>query len=288
MGVIEAIIYGIVQGVTEWLPISSTAHLRIVPALMGRPDPGAAFTATIQLGTILAVLIYFRDDLKRAISAWFRSFADPAARKTADAKLAWGAFWGTFPIVGVALLLQNYIEGELRSLYVIAGMLIGFGLVMWWADTYKVGQRNMESVSIKDGLIVGLFQCLSLIPGTSRSGSTMTGAYLIGFDRATAARLSFLLSVPSITAAGIYQIYKHRDEILNQSLTPILVATFVSFVVGYATIAWLIKFLQKRGLGVFVGYRILLGIALIVLVQSGVIPAVDASEPEAPTVTAKR
>jgi len=279
MNLIQAIIYGIVQGITEWLPVSSTAHLRVVPALLGWTDPGAGFTAVIQLGTSLAVLIFFRQDLVRILGAWFRSFRGEG-RDTADVKLAWGVVWGTIPIVIIALVAQRAIEGNLRSLYVIAVMLIGFGLVMAWADRRLVGERGMKDVTVRDGLIVGLFQCLSLIPGTSRSGSTIVGAYTQGFDRVTAARFSFLLSIPSILAAGLYQLIKQRHALLEQALVPTLVATGVSFVVGYATIAWFIGYLQRRGLGIFVGYRILLGVVLIGLLQANLLKPND--EPTVP------
>lgn len=285
MGIVEAVVLGIVQGITEWLPISSTGHLRVIPALLGWSDPGAAFTAVIQLGTVLAVLLYFGRDLLRAISVWARSLTNSEFRKTPDAKLGWGVFWGTLPVIAAALIFQDAIEGSLRSLYVIATTLILFGLAMAWADRKLVGQKTLEGVTVRDGIIVGLFQCLSLIPGMSRSGSTMVGAYAAGFDRASAARYSFMLSVPSIVAAGLYSFLKHRKEITGDLMMPTLVATGVSFAVGYATIAWLIKFLQKRGLGVFVGYRITLGVLLIVLLQTGHLRPMDGvtAPPEVPS-----
>ncbi|MFN8219576.1 MAG: undecaprenyl-diphosphate phosphatase [Fimbriimonadales bacterium] len=282
MGVVEAIVLGIVQGITEWLPVSSTAHLRVVPALFGWSDPGAAFTAVSQLGTTLALLIYFGKDLVSAISGWAKSLTNAALRETPEARLGWGVFWGTIPVIVAALVFQKSIEGSLRSLYVIAGTLIGFGLIMLWADRTQSGKRTMESVKVGDGLWVGLFQCLSLIPGVSRSGSTMTGAYLAGFDRSTAARYSFMLSVPSVTAAGVYELLKYRHDIMGASLTPILVATAVAFVVGYASIAWLMKFLQKHGLGVFVGYRVLVGVVLLILLQTGVLTANAGATTEQP------
>ncbi|MFQ3586324.1 MAG: undecaprenyl-diphosphate phosphatase [Fimbriimonadaceae bacterium] len=272
MDLVQAVILGIVQGITEWLPISSTAHLRVVPALFGWDDPGSAFTAVIQLGTILAVVLYFWSDLVRYIGGWLKSlFGGP--KGTVEAKMGWGVFVGTLPILFAGYFGREWITGPLRSLNVIAGSLIGFGLIMFAADRLASRQRDMEQVDVRDGLVVGLFQVLSLIPGVSRSGSTMTGAFLRGFDRPTAARFSFLLSLPSITAAGLFQLYDERDMILRERLLPVLVATAVSFVVGYASIAWLIRYLQRHGLGAFVAYRILLGILLIVLVQTGTVPA---------------
>lgn len=283
MDLIQAALLGIIQGITEWLPISSTGHLRVVPALMGWPDPGAGFTAVIQLGTILAVVMYFRTELSRAFMAWCRSLFGKE-RDSVDARIGWGVFWGTIPILIVGYLGRDYIEGPLRSLEVVAWALILFGIVMAVADRYWVGKKDMKQSRVIDGVIVGLFQCLSLIPGVSRSGATMTGAYLSGFNRADAARFSFLLSIPSITAAGLYQLYNQRDHILREQLAPVLVATVVSFVVGYATIAWLIKYLQRRGLGVFVLYRLALGVILLVLIHNGTLPRFD--EPAPPVIAA--
>lgn len=287
MDLIHAVLMGIVQGITEWLPISSTAHLRILPALLGIPDPGAAFTAVIQLGTTLAVLIYFRHDLAKAIGGWVKSlFGGP--KDLPEVRLAWGAFWGTLPIIAVGILGRHWITGPLRSLYVIATTLIVFGLVMWAADRYLVGKREMKDVTVKDGLIVGLFQCLALIPGVSRSGSTLVGSFLAGLDRPTAARFSFLLSVPSILGAGLFELYNEREGILGQSLPMVLVASAVSFVVGYATIAWLIRYLQRNGLGVFIVYRLVLGVLLLVLLQQGILKPLDEVPPENSPVAAGR
>ncbi len=278
MDLIEAILYGIVQGLTEWLPISSTAHLRILPALLGKPDPGAGFTAVIQLGTVLAVLIFFRTDIAQALSAFFKSLRGEG-RDTPEAKLAWGAFYGTLPILIIGFALKDLIKSnQARSLYVIAGTLIFMGVVMLIAE--KVGKQNRDKgdLEVKDGIIVGCWQALALLPGMSRSGSTISGALFQGLDRTTAARFSFLLSIPSITAAGVYELYSERKEILGPLLMPALVATAVSFVVGYASIALLLKVIQKQGIGIFVGYRILLGIVLLVLLSQGKLVA---TQPEA-------
>ncbi len=271
MGLIQAIVYGIIQGLTEFLPISSNAHIRIFPALVGWEDPGAAFTAVIQLGTVLAVLIYFAKDLGAAISAWARSLSDKELRKTPEAKMGWAVFWGTIPVVIIGLALHEKIETTFRSLYLIAGALIGMGVVMLLADMYGKHQRKVEDVEVKDGVVVGLWQVLALIPGMSRSGSTISGALFAGFDRAAAARFSFLLSVPSVVAAGIYEAYKERHSIGGALLMPTLVATTVSFFVGYASIAFLMKYLQRRGIGPFVLYRIALGVLLLVLLGQGTI-----------------
>lgn len=266
MDLVEAIILGIVQGITEWLPISSTAHLRIVPTLMGKPDPGAAFTAVIQFGTLLAALIYFRKDLLNALKGWCRSFRGD---KSVDAKMGWAVFVGTLPIVIFGLAFKDQIEGNLRSLTVVAFALIGMGVLMMVAERFGSKTRQYKDIAEKDGFLIGLWQAVALIPGASRSGSTMTGALFAGFDRATAARFSFLLSMPSIFAAGAYALYKERHQILGTNLTPTLVATVVSFFVGYASIAFLMKYLQTRSVWPFVAYRVILGIVLLVLINQG-------------------
>lgn len=288
MDLIEAILYGIVQGLTEWLPISSTAHLRILPALLGKPDPGAGFTAVIQLGTVLAVLIFFRTDIAQALSAFFKSLRGEG-KDTPEAKLAWGAFYGTLPILIIGFALKDLIKSnQARSLYVIAGTLIFMGVVMLIAE--KVGKQNRDKgdLEVKDGIIVGCWQALALLPGMSRSGSTISGALFQGLDRTTAARFSFLLSIPSITAAGVYELYSERKEILGPLLMPALVATAVSFVVGYASIALLLKVIQKQGIGIFVGYRILLGIVLLVLLSQGKLVATQPETESGKKVVAAR
>lgn len=268
MDLIQAIVYGILQGLTEFLPISSSAHIRIAPALLGWQDPGAAFTANIQLGTLLAVLIYFRKDLATTLRGWTASFGNADLRKTPEARLGWSIVFGTIPIIVLGVLLKDQIESTFRSLQIVAGMLIFFGLLMGVAE--KVGKqvRSLDSIRPLDGLWVGMWQAIALIPGASRSGSTLTGALFLGLDRATAARYSFLLSIPSIFLAALYSTYSHREAFAAQ-VTPVLVANLVSFVVGYACIAFLMKFLQKNSTMVFVAYRVLLGVVILALIQSG-------------------
>jgi undecaprenyl-diphosphatase len=269
VGLIEAIVYGLLQGLTEFLPISSTAHIRIAPALLGWQDPGAAFTAVIQLGTVLAVLIYFAKDLGNALMCWARSLAGQN-RESVDAKMGWAIFFGTIPIVVLGILGQSAIKGSLRSLWVVAASLILMGILMAVAEKTAKKTRGIDTVRPTDGWVVGLWQAIALIPGMSRSGSSITGALFSGFDRPTAARFSFLLSVPSVVAAGLKELYDERHNLLTGSmLTPTIVATAVSFVVGYASIAFLMKFLQKHGILPFVAYRIALGLILIALLASG-------------------
>jgi undecaprenyl-diphosphatase len=269
MGILEAILYGIVQGLTEFLPISSTAHLRILPTLFGWQDPGSGFTAVIQLGTLLAVLVYFWKDLTQVFLGWCRSLTNKELRQTHEARIGWGIFFGTIPIVVLGFLFRKQISHDLRSLYVVAVMLIVMGLLMGFAERRASTGRNFEQLTMKDGLIVGFFQAIALIPGASRSGSTITGALFAGIDRATAARFSFLLSVPSVLAAGIFEAYNERKAILGAELLPTIVATVVSFFFGYLAIAFLIRFLQKRGTGPFVAYRVILGVVLLIVLTTG-------------------
>jgi undecaprenyl-diphosphatase len=270
-----------VQGLTEFIPISSTAHLRIFPALMGWPDPGAAFTAVIQIGTLIAVLIYFWRDLTRAFMAWAKSLV-PSKRgeDPQGARMGWAIFVGTIPIVIAGVLFKDRIENDWRSLYVIAYALIGMALLLLVAERVGTKKRTLEQTTIKDGLWVGLWQCIALIPGSSRSGSTITGALFGGLDRPTAARFSFLLSVPSILAAAVFSLLEHRQAMMDE-LGAILVASFAALVSGYLSIAFLIRFLQRHGTYLFIVYRILLGILIIVLLQAGILAPFD--EALAPT-----
>jgi undecaprenyl-diphosphatase len=272
---VQAILLGIIQGVTEWLPISSTAHLRVVPALLGWRDPGAAFTAIIQLGTTLAVILYFRKDLAQVISGWIASWTG-GPKNTPESRIGWGVFCGTLPIIIIGITFKDAITGPLRSLYVISAALIVFGVFMAIVERFLQGERTQKDLTVLDGVMVGCFQVFALIPGVSRSGSTMTGGLFRGLDRQTAARFSFLLSLPSVIGAGIFEMIVEREAIAQQPLIPLLVATSVSFLVGYASIAWLLKYLQKRGLAAFTLYRVVLGIVLLALLQQGILQPFDA------------
>lgn len=269
MGLVEAIVYGIVQGLTEFLPISSTAHLRLLPVVMNRPDPGASFTAAIQLGTLVAVLLYFWRDLVAALTGWLRGLRGGEAAQTPEARLGWAIVVGTIPISIFGLLLKDRIETSFRSLYVVGAMLIVMGLLLAVADRRGRKERGMADVRALDGLWVGLWQAVALIPGASRSGSTITGALFAGFDRSTAARFSFLLSIPAILLAGVFNLAEHASVLLGSNLVPMLVANLFAFITGYASIAWLMNLLQKRSTMGFVVYRVLLGVALIALIAAG-------------------
>ena len=262
---------GIVQGLTEFLPISSTAHLKIVPKLLGWDDPGAAYSAVIQLGTVIAVLVYFAKDLVRLTRAFIAGLIDRTPFATEDSRLAWFVGLGTIPIGILGLLFKKRIEGELRSLYVIAASLIILAVILFIVERVATHKRVLSEMTLKDGIIIGLWQSLALIPGSSRSGTTITGGLSLGFNRESAARYSFLLSIPSTTLAGLLKLKDLSDATDRPSTLALAVGTIVSFAVGMAAIAGLLAFLRKRSMLVFVVYRIALGILLIVLLVTKVI-----------------
>ncbi len=283
MDLLRAVVYGVVQGLTEFLPVSSNAHLRLTPLLFGWEDPGAAFTAVIQLGTTLAVLIYFRQELRATISGWIASLRG-GPKDTPEARLGWAVTIGTVPIVILGVLLKHRIETSFRSLFVIAASFIVMGLVMLVLDR-RPGTRPESDVNPKDGILVGLWQCLALLPGMSRSGSTISGALALGFDRVAAARFSFLLGIPSIALAGFKELWDERKAIGGPLLVPTLVSTVVAFVVGYASIAWLLKIIQKRGVTPFVWYRLALGALLLFLLGTHRLDPSAGEAPAGPSVS---
>jgi undecaprenyl-diphosphatase len=271
---IQAIVLGIVQGLTEFLPISSTGHLRIVPALLGWEDPGAAFTAVIQLGTVAAVLLYFRADLWRVAKAWFGSLTNPRLRGTLDARLGWYLIIATLPISFFGLLFSDQIESGARDLYLIGVMLIVVGFVMAYADMTGRREREIEDVTTKDGVVIGLAQAVALIPGTSRSGATITAGLFLGMTREAAARFSFLLSVPAVVLSGLYELSKivrGTAEHTDAGTGSLLIATVVAFVVGYWSIAFLLRYLTTHTLRPFVIYRVVLGVLVLALTAAGAI-----------------
>jgi len=260
-----AALLGLVQGLTEFLPISSTAHLRVVPTLLGQADPGAAFSAVIQLGTLLAVMVYFARDLFVTMpQAMLRDRSAPEAR--------WPLYLavGTVPIGVAGLLLKPYIEGDFRSLYVVAAALASVAVVMFVADQRGALRRAAASITLRDAVIVGLAQACALVPGVSRSGSTMAAALFLGLTRPDAARFSFLLGIPAIGAAGLYELRGVIDDLGAEAWAPIAVGTGVAAVSGYASIAWLLRFLGRRSFTPFVIYRIALAIILAALCLLGV------------------
>ncbi|MCI0688991.1 MAG: undecaprenyl-diphosphate phosphatase [Sporichthyaceae bacterium] len=271
MDLFQAAVLGIVQGLTEFLPISSSGHLRVVPALFGWDDPGAAFTAVIQLGTMAAVLLYFWRDIVRITVTWARSLFRPELRGELDARLGWYIGLGTIPIAILGLVLQDQIETTARDLRLIAFTLIALGLVLLWAE--RVGRRNRElrRLSLRDGVLIGVAQAAALIPGVSRSGATITAGMFLGFTREAAARFSFLLSVPAVVLSGLFEMRDIGSHGGVPGIGPTVVATVLAFVSGFASIAWLLRFLTTHTMKVFVAYRVLLGLLLVGLLAAGVL-----------------
>jgi undecaprenyl-diphosphatase len=273
VSIFEAIVLGITQGLTEFLPISSTAHLRIVPAFAGWEDPGAAFTAVVQLGTMAAVLLYFRADLTRIALAWLRSLRDPAARRTLDARLGWYIVIGTIPIGIFGLAFKDQIENGARDLYLIGTALIVLGLVLLVAERAATHDRPLERITRRDGIAIGFAQALALVPGVSRSGATITAGLFLGLDRQSAARFSFLLSVPAVVLSGLLEFASNLGDSGEQhvGLGALAVATLLAFVVGYASIALLLRYLAHHSTILFVVYRVALGALVLALVGAGAI-----------------
>lgn len=263
MGFIEAIVLGLIQGLTEFLPISSSGHLLIVPELFGWDDPGAAFTAITQLGTIAAVLVYFRSDLAQIFSGAWAGMRDRSRRDTPEWRLFWMVALGTIPIGVLGFTFRDQIETSARNIQLTAIMLIVFGLVMEAADRFGPKRDELRDLSVRNGVLIGFAQALALIPGVSRSGSTISMARFLGMQRQAAARYSFLLSIPAVVLSGTFSLKDIGDGV---ELAPTLVATLVAFVSGYAAIAFLIDFLGKHGVTVFTVYRVALGIALLLFV----------------------
>lgn len=273
MTILEAVVLGVVQGLTEFLPVSSTAHLRIIPALLGWSDPGAAYTAIIQLGTTAAVLVYFARDIVVLAKAFGKGLLAKQPFGTVESRLAWYVGLGTIPIGVCGLLFKKAIESTLRSLWVISASLIVLAIVLFLVERAASHRRTIEELTLKDGMIIGLWQALALIPGSSRSGTTLTGGLSLGLAREAAARYSFLLSIPATTLAGLFEL-KHLLAAVDRPPTVMLVVgTVVSFVAGLGAISGLLHFLRTRSTLVFVVYRVLVGLALVALLSTGVLAA---------------
>lgn len=270
MNALHAIVLGIVQGLTEFLPVSSTAHLRIVPAFLGWKDPGAAFTAVVQLGTLLAVLIYFRVDIVRIVSVWVRSLGNRELRGSLDARMGWFIGLGTIPVGIFGLLFKDSIETGARNLKLIGSMLILLGLVLLVAERVGSKERPVETLDAKDATAIGIAQALALVPGVSRSGATITAGLFRGLTREAAARYSFLLSIPAVLVSGLFELRKIGDP-GGASPAATVVATILAFIVGYASIAFLLRYLTKHSTGVFVAYRIVVGALVLILAGTGTI-----------------
>lgn len=266
----EALVLGVVQGLTEFLPISSSGHVLIASSIFGWGDPGAAFTAVMQIGTELAVIIYFRRDIWRILRAWTRSLVDAESRSDPDARLGWLVIVGTLPIGVLGVLFTRQIETVARNLWLVAVMLIIFGIILGVADRVGSRTRDVQSIRWRDGVILGFFQALALIPGVSRSGASITGGLLLGLTREAATRYAFLLAIPAVLASGLYEASKIGEGPAPE-WGPTLAATAIAFVVGYAVIAWLLRYLRTGSYLPFVLYRLGLGGVLLVLLGTGVL-----------------
>ena len=284
MDFINAVILGLVQGLTEFLPVSSSAHISIVGQFLGTgEDPGARFTAITQIGTEAAVVIFFWRDIVRIIGQWAKSLVGKVPRSDADARMGWLIILGTLPIVILGLLFQDQIETSLRNLWVTAIMLIGFGVLLGIADYVGAKRRGLDDLTVGHGIIFGFAQALALIPGVSRSGGTITAGLFLGYERAAAARYAFLLAIPAVLGSGFYQVYKSIAKPCLEGATnctpdvfgPLetLVATVIAFGVGLVVIAFFMSYISKRSFLPFVIYRIALGAVLIVLLATGTIAA---------------
>ncbi|MBG6226523.1 undecaprenyl-diphosphatase [Arthrobacter sp. CAN_A2] len=277
MDFLHAIILGIVEGITEFLPVSSTGHLTVVEKLLGLQidDPGVtAFTAIIQFGAILAVIIYFRSDIARLATAWWRGLRDRAARNNPDYRFAWYVIAGSVPIGIVGFAGRDLITGPLRNLWIVVAGLIGWSVVMAVAERVGRRDRGEQTLTLKDALFIGVAQCFALIPGVSRSGATISAGLIRGLDRVSATRLSFFLAIPALVAAGVYEGASEATAITDTvGWIPTLIGTAVSFIVAYASIAWLLRLVAKHSITVFIWYRVVLGMLIAGLLLTGVLTA---------------
>jgi undecaprenyl-diphosphatase len=271
MSILEAVVLGLVQGLTEFIPISSTGHLKLVPELLGWGDPGAAVSAVIQFGTILAVIIYFFRDILRLTVGFFRGLVTRKPFEDDDSREAWYVIFATIPIVVVGLLLEDMIEGVFRSTWVVTFQLIFIAILMQVAEAYakRRGFRAKEEFNAKDAWIIGAGQCIALIPGSSRSGSTIMTALFRRVPHDYAARFSFVMSIPAITAAGVFQLFDAKEELTRVGTTPILVGIVVAFISGWLSIYFLLRYLRTHTTHIFIYYRYVVGAILAVMLITG-------------------
>jgi len=271
MSIIEAIVLGLVQGLTEFIPVSSTAHLEIVPTLLGWGDPGAAFSAVIQFGTLIAAIIYFFRDIVRLVAGFFRGLATRRILADTDSREAWLVIVGTIPIVVLGLLFKKHIESTLRGLWIVSTMVIVVAILMLIAEWYakRAVLRTFDQLTLGDAVAIGIGQCLALIPGSSRSGSTIMTALFRRIDRPTAARYSFLLSIPAVGGAGVLELIKERHQLASLGWLSIIVAIVVAFGSGYWAIWFLMRYLKQHTTHVFIWYRLALGVVMFALLFSG-------------------
>jgi undecaprenyl-diphosphatase len=273
LSMVDAVVLGVVEGLTEFLPVSSTAHLTIAEKILGLPidDPAVtAYTAIIQSGAIVSVILYFRRDLARLVTAFVRGLFRPA-RRDHDYRMAWKVGIASIPVGIVGFVLRDLISGPLRSLWVVAVALISWSVVIWLAERQARHDRGEQQLTFTDAIVIGLWQCVSLIPGVSRSGATISGGLFQGLDRVAATRLSFLMSVPALLAAGLFELKDVPGS--GMQAGPILVGIVVAFVVAYASVAWLLRFVSHHRITVFIPYRVALGVVLLVALAAGKISA---------------
>ncbi|MCK1798959.1 undecaprenyl-diphosphate phosphatase [Streptomyces sp. XM4193] len=286
----QSLILGLVQGLTEFLPVSSSAHVRLTAVVAGWPDPGAAFTAVAQIGTEIAIVIYFRKDIARILVAWLRSITDRSARDNQDARIGWLVILGSIPIAVLGVTFKDHIEGPFRDLRLIALSFIVLGIALGVADHLATRaerggrhravspRKSLDQLTVRDGLLYGVWQALALVPGVSRAGATMTGGLFLGYDRAAAARYSFLLAIPAVLGSGAYELREIGGEGGQVAWGPTIFATVVGGLVGYAVIAWFMNWISTRSFMPFVWYRIAVGLALLALVGLGVLDPLAGAE----------
>lgn len=270
---LQAMVLAVVQGLTEFLPVSSSGHLRIVSQLFFGADAGASFTAVTQIGTELAVVLYFFGDIARLVTTWFRGLTSHEVRRTQDYRLAWYVIVGSIPIGVLGFLFQDYIRGALRSLWITATTLIVFGLLLGLAERLGRQRRSQDRLTLRDGVLMGLAQSLALVPGVSRSGGTITAGLSLGLDRPTAVRFSFLLAIPAVFAAGLMEIphvFEAGGPGLQPSVGQMIVATVVAGLIGYACIAWLLRYVERHSVYLFVWWRVVVGLLVYALLGFGV------------------
>jgi undecaprenyl-diphosphatase len=275
MSWLQVVVLSVVQGLTEFLPVSSSGHLAIVSQLFFADDAGASFTAVSQLGTELAVLIYFARDIGRILVAWFGGLFD-GARRTPDYWLGWWVIIGTIPIGAAGLVFKHYIRDDVRNLWIIATALIAFSVVIAAAEYFGKQTRPIEQFTWRDGVLIGLAQCLALVPGVSRSGATISAGLFLGQQREAAARFGFLLAIPAVLASGLYSLPDafHPDgRGLSASGSQLAVSVVIAFAVGLAAVSWFLKFLVRHGMYWFVGYRVIVGAVVLILLGTGVVAA---------------
>lgn len=278
----QVVVLAIVQGLTEFLPISSSGHLALASRLFFAGDAGASFTAVTQLGTEIAVLVYFAKDIVRIATAWLSGVASalvktplPAERET-DHRMGWYVIVGSIPIVIIGVAFQHFIRGDVRNLWIIASAMVGFSLVIAAAEYLGRQHRHAEQLTVKDGFLVGAAQCLALIPGVSRSGATISAGLFLGMDRALAARFGFLLGIPAVFASGLHELPNAFDPVtegMSATGPQLLVSVVITFVVGYAAISWLLRFVSSHTMYWFVGYRVIVGTTILVLLATGALAA---------------